>query len=119
MNEKRLQKTRLDQLSQTHGKIENYEPSTLDQIIGETGLAKYSTLDRDEYLNYLNNFNKTDLHRHSISLGQIPIDNRERLTKKLLSEFDLWVSSYKKPKASNKESPKITDEVLRILATGR
>ena len=39
---------KLESLSQTHGK-EEFKPTTLDQIWGDTGISKYGTLNEDEY----------------------------------------------------------------------
>ncbi len=70
-------------------------------------------------LSSLNEMNKTDLHRHSVSLGQIPIDSRERLTKKLMSEFDIYIGSYRKPKNTFKDAKDVDPKVLSIMAGGR
>ena len=49
---------KLNELNQAHGKVEGPEPTTLDQIWGDSGLSKYRTLDASEYEIYLNNLIK-------------------------------------------------------------
>jgi len=86
-------KSKLDNLNQTHGKLEN-KPITLDQIWGDDGKRKYGTLDADEYNKYLLELNKSDLQAHAVKIGLVPIDDRETLIKRLKSEFRKHVSMY-------------------------
>ena len=58
-------KTGLSELSQTHGKIEKIQPSSLDQIWGDTGISKYKTLDKGEYQTQIGDMNKSDLQTHA------------------------------------------------------
>jgi hypothetical protein len=91
---------KLQELSQTHGKIEDTQYKTLDQIWGDDGSSKYKTSNLQDYLNYLNDLNKSDLQDHAKKIGLIPIDNRETLTKRLTSEFRKYMSMFKLPKNS-------------------
>ena len=114
-------KTQLEQLSQTHGKQETYEPTTLEQVLGANGQSKYGTLDEEMYLNRLNNMNKSDLQTHATQIGIVPIDSRDRLVKTLLQQFRLHVASFRRPtKPINAHNQKQLDpEVAKILALGR
>jgi hypothetical protein len=105
--------------SQIHGKIETFQPSTLEQILGGSGTGKYGTLDEGEYQQQLNNMQKVDLQAHATQIGIIPIDDRERLVKRLLSEFRMHVGAYKRPQASGKTAQAIPPEIAKILAEGR
>ena len=64
-------KPSLDELSQSHGKEENVQPTSLDQIWGDTGISKFKTLDRDEYESQLNDMNKSDLQTHATKVGLV------------------------------------------------
>jgi hypothetical protein len=111
-------KTKLDNLSQTHGKIEKYECKTLDQILGDDGTSKYKTLDLEKYKEYLYDLNKSDLQSHASKIGLLPIDNRELLSKRLIKEFEKYTSSYKLPKLEAREI-KLDKKARDVLAEGR
>lgn len=113
-------KTKLESLTQTHGKTETYRPSTLEQILGDTGTTKYGTMDAAVYEKQITNMPKTDLQAHATKVGLVPIDDRERMIKRLMHEFNLHVASYRHPGAKNKApTGEPNDEVLSILARGR
>lgn len=88
----------IGELSQTHGKIEEKEYRTLDQIWGDDGIRKYKTLDESEYLLSLKEMNKSDLQAHASKFGLIPVDDRETLIKRLVREFKKHTSLYNVPK---------------------
>lgn len=106
------------ELKQTHGRNDEFVPTTLDQIFGETGLSKYGTMDENVYTARLAEMNKSDLHAHAARFGIMPIDNRDRLVKTLLKEFKLYVHSFQKPQPIA-QPKKISKEVEKILAEGR
>ena len=109
---------KIENMNQLHGKVENFEPSTLDQIWGDTGLSKYNTLNEESYKTYLSELNKTDLQAHASQVGIIPIDNLEMLTKRLVKEFLKHVSIYKAP-AKQPKPITLSKEAKRILEEGR
>lgn len=110
---------KLSQLSQAHGKDETApKPSTLDQIWGDDGIGKYSTLKEEEYQGHLSELNRTDLHAHASRIGIIPIDNRTLLEQRLLREFRKHVCSYQTP-TQIKNQVKIPKNVSDILGEGR
>lgn len=115
---KKNKKVNLNELSQTHGKLSGTENKTLDQIWGDDGSSKYNTLNEEEYKKFILDLNKSDLQSHASKLGLIPIDDRESLTKRLLSEFRKYVSVYKIPKTAQSQV-KLTKDLKNILSEGR
>jgi hypothetical protein len=106
-------------LSQTHGKEENFEPTTLDQIWGDDGSSTYGTLNENAYTKQVDDMNMSDLQAHASTVGIIPIDNRQTLRERLLREFRKHVSSYKKPVHEVQSASRIDPEVIKILSEGR
>ena len=106
-------------MMQTHAKEEKFEPSTLDQVWGENVNTKYGMTDEAQYLNKLNNMNSTDLQAHAHLHGLIPIQDRVRLTKVLMSEFKKYVSGFQKPQEGTNVPPDISEETSKILSEGR
>ena len=106
-------------LSQTHGKEEKFEPTTLSQIWGDDGLSTYGTLNENAYTIELDNMNMSDLQTHASTVGIIPIDNRQTLRERLLREFRKHVSAYKKPVHAAESPSRIDPEVMKILSEGR
>ena len=88
---------KMEDLSQTHGKAESFEPNSLDQIWGDTGETKYGHLDEIRYQEELNHMTKSDLFAHASRHGVIPIDNRDQLEKRLAREFNKYVLEFRKP----------------------
>jgi hypothetical protein len=111
-------KTKLENLSQTHGKIEEKEYKTLDQIWGDTGSSKYFTSNEKEYINFLGEMNKSDLQSHANKIGLVPIDNREMLTKRLIAEFRKFTSLYKIPKMKE-NNVVLSKNIKNILSEGK
>ncbi len=115
-------KNKLSNLEQTHGKQENLEtqPLTLDQIWGDDGLAKYNTVDENEYSGQLDEMSLSDIQNHAARIGIIPTSNRGNLTKKLMSEFRKHVASYTPATVVKSNSSQTVDkEVLKILKEGQ
>lgn len=106
---------KLDELSQLHGKNDSYEPTTLDQIWGDSGLNKYGTVDHGQYMKELDEMSRTDINAHAINLGIIPVEDRTRLEERLSQEFNKHVNSYRKPAISNKENSHLAAKVKKLL----
>jgi hypothetical protein len=106
-------KSALDNLSQTHGKVETRKV-TLDQIWGDDGKRKYGTLDTVEYDSYLKGLVKSDLQAHAIKIGLVPVDDRQTLIKRLKQEFVKYVSQYqvRPDSTSNKPASKTARDIL-------
>jgi|TARA_B100001939_G_scaffold344627_2_gene359516 oligoribonuclease NrnB/cAMP/cGMP phosphodiesterase (DHH superfamily) len=111
-------KKKLDNITQTDAMADKFEPTTLNQIFGDDGGWKYKTLDTDEYKNYLNGLNKSDLQSHAVEIGIIPIDNKDQLMKRLVREFNRHAAAYKKP-AKKSVNLEVSQDILDILAEGR
>jgi hypothetical protein len=112
-------RVKLEDLSQAHGKEEKFRPTTLDQVWGDTGHSKYSTLEESEYEDSLGEMNKSDLQTHATQVGIIPVDNRDMLTQRLVREFRNHVNSFRAPSESKQANRTMSKEVSRILAEGR
>lgn len=110
-------KSTLDNLNQTHGKVENRK-ITLDQVWGDDGKRKYGTLDTAEYEEYLKSLSKTDLQAHATKIGLVPVDDREALRKRLKQEFVKYASQYQ-ARPDNKTVKSVSKNVKDILSEGR
>lgn len=115
---KASEKSSLDNLSQAHGKEEQFQPSSLDQIWGDTGISKYKTLDKEEYQRQINDMNKSDLQTHATKVGLVPVDDSNLLRRRLTKEFEKHISAYKTPKPSLKAA-KLDGEAMKILNEGK
>ena len=111
-------KTKLESLSQTHGKVQESTPYTLDQIWGDDGVWKYSTMKVEIYQRQLKEYNVTDLQRHASKFGIIPVESRVRLEETLLKEFKKHVSAYNVP-PDPVGTTEISEEAAKILKEGR
>ena len=111
-------KSKLDSMTQVHGKTEGVAPTTLNQIWGDDGVWKYSTMKVDEYKVQLDEYNLTDLQRHASKVGIIPIESRVRLQDTLLKEFKKHVSAYNVPSDPLQDTD-ISEEAMKILKEGR
>ena len=112
--------TKLSEISQAHGKEENkkFEPTTLNQIWGDDGMAKYKTLDAEQYEEQIRAMSKSELQMHSTEIGLIPVDNRETLTSRLVREFRRHVASFTVPSQSKKRPKSVSSSAIRILKEG-
>jgi hypothetical protein len=114
-----MARKKLNEIQQTHGKIETFRPTTLDQVWGDTGMNRYGTLDEKEYADKLADMNKADLQRECTRIGRVPVDDRERIIKILLAEFKQHISAYRAPHISIPPEKVPSKEVLKILSEGR
>jgi|TARA_Y100000310_G_C20458510_1_gene704205 hypothetical protein len=111
-------KKKLSNMDQTHGKVDTFEPSTLEQIWGDDGLGKYSTLSESSYIEQLNGMAKVDMQAHATKVGLIPTDNVELMKTRLIKEFKKHVSIYRRPSHAPKNI-KVDKEVKDILGEGK
>ena len=117
--ESKAKKKSLEGLSQTHGKVETFQPTTLDQVWGESVNTKYGTTDVNNYVRRLDGMNTTDLQTHAHTIGFVPVDDRVTLMKKLIGEFKKHVSAFQKPTDQLPHNRPPSDEVKKILSEGR
>lgn len=93
---------------------------TLDQLLGYSGLSRYGTTDEQAYKNQLENMNKSDLQKHAINIGLIPVDNRTTLVARLMKEFKKYIAACNPPISNSSVKQKqVTDKAMNILAEGR
>ena len=112
-------KSKLDSMAQVHGKTEgNTTPTTLNQIWGDDGIWKYSTMNVDQYKVQLDEYNVTDLRRHASKVGIIPVESRARLQDSLIREFKKHVSAYNVPN-DPPQTGEVSEEAMKILKEGR
>jgi hypothetical protein len=112
-------KTKLKDLNQIDAKVETARPTSLDQIWGEDGTSKYGTNDPQEYKNYINSLNRTDLQTHAVQIGVLPNDNLEMLRNRLEREFLRHIAAFQAPPSKLQKPKKISKEVQKILSEGR
>lgn len=113
-------KLKLSEMTQTHAQDESKPQfKTLDQVWGDTGLSRYKTLNRDEYLTQLREMADVDLHSHALAIGLVPNPDREQLKKRLLSEFDRYAVQFSVMEKPVMKKQKISAEVRAILSEGR
>jgi hypothetical protein len=105
------------QIYQTHGKVESFKPTTLDQVWGDTGGGRYGGASLKEYKTELQEMNRTDIQAHATRLHVVPVENREMLEKRLVKEFEKHAASYRKPDSPKPSS--VSPEAMRILSEGR
>lgn len=115
-----MPRKKLSQTNQLHGKLEpeleNEKPeiTMMEQLwADEPGLAKYKTYDAEEYKTSLASMDTADLRGHAAKLGVMPVPNRERLTKRLVLEFNKYTAQFQKPKSSPPKAPNA--ECLKIM----
>lgn len=116
---KTTKKKSLKNMSQAHGKVEKFEPTTLDQIWGDDGTSMYGTMQQSEYEKRLDDMNLSDLQTHASRIGIIPIDNRNMLRDRLVKEFVKHVSAYQKPVKEDQAPTPLDNESMKILSEGR
>lgn len=109
----RKSKKILEQLTQTDGKQENFQPTTLSQIWGDTGIDKYTTLDWNVYLKQIKEMNLSDLRRHSLKIGIVPAMSRERIEKQLVIKFKQHISNYQRPVNTNLHPKDLSADKLK------
>lgn len=95
VKKKRGRPSKKDML-QIHGKEEKKalkQPSSLDEILGET-LSLYTATSSEQYRGQLAEMNMTDLQSHAYKIGLVPTPDRKVLTDRLVQEFIKWNSRY-------------------------
>ncbi len=97
------------------------EPSTLAQVWGDDGTSVYKTMDIGVYEQVLDNMSKADLKNEATRVGLLPIDNMQQLRARLIREFKVHVSSYKRPESTGNPQNllNIPDSARKILEEGR
>lgn len=88
-------KNKLNELDQIDGKHIESESrfQTLDALLGEDNSNPYKTSKIEEYENYINELNTTDLQRHAERVGLVPSVEKRVLKERLLREFRRFQNS--------------------------
>ena len=109
------------EMIQTHAMEEEepFQKTTLDQVWGDKGSSRYGTLEESAYLKKIRNMNRSDLHSHAVSVGILPVDNRELLTARLTREFKKHILSFQKPHEKKRKKPIVSEKARSILAEGK
>jgi hypothetical protein len=104
--------------NQAHGATDT--PKSVYDIIGYKSHS-YSTMDVDVYRKQINAMNFADLQEHALNNDIIPIENREVLMNRLVTEFLKKTSPY--AAAAVKKAAPMSEEdrkkALDILSGGR
>jgi len=114
--------SKLESISQLDGRSTEKNkpiPRTLDELWGDTGAAKYKTVDIDKYELSLKEMTKSDLQDHAIKVGLVPIDDSVRLKRNLVAEFVRHRNKYAKMPVPNSSVKEVSPEVRRIMSEGR
>lgn len=117
------------QLKQLDGEVINLKDNlkkkaktatTLDQILGDTGIGRYGTLNEDEYASRLRSYSFADLQREAVNNAIIPTDDRNRLINKLISIFREHRAKYTPISAQNdKTNVETYKKVAAIMSDAR
>ena len=110
---------KLNNLAQTHGKEEKFQPTSLEQIWGDDGMSKYSTFDPLTYEDALDEYSKVDLQSHATRVGVVPVDNVTLLRQRLMKEFHKHVNAYRMPSQPTNDPTVVSKEVRLILEEGK
>ena len=105
---------------ETTGKVEDFQPTTLEQLWGFDSMSRYGTTKEEEYNAQLTQMTRADLETHAKKQGVVLLETNARLIDACLKEFRVYVSSLQKPKQPKNQSKEdASPEVQRILNEGR
>jgi hypothetical protein len=97
---------------------EKYQPVTMNQVLGDSGVRKYGTLDSDAYEKRVKEMNKAELQIHATKMGVIPRDNIPLMRRELVKEFKRYANQYQTPKPEQNKrgrKRKMDPKILSIL----
>lgn len=105
---------------EANGKIEDGQPTMLEQVWGYNELARYGTLKEEEYNAVIMDMNRPELESHARKLGVMIVESSARLQENLRKEFRQYIASLRRPNNPSPKSSKAdVDEVKKILSDGR
>lgn len=101
-------------------KEKKFYPQTLDQLMGETGLSEFGTLDENEFVREMeeNSYSSTDLQKFAEKHGILASDNMKETQRKLLDEFRAHKRKFT-PLDVKQTVTKSTPELVKLMADGR
>ena len=83
-------------------------------------MSKFGTMNEEDYEKKLGNMTRSDLFAHATEIGLVPVENLDNLKKRLLAEFQLHVSEYRRPLSTDDgTSQEIPDKIKKILSEGK
>ncbi len=106
---------------QAHGKkqIEDFQPSTLDEIAMGRKSKVYDFENITDYIKYLRSLDKADLRFHARKMGLVPVENRVQIERELVARFKKNTFSAPPQKRKMNQGALEDDELLTLLETGR
>lgn len=113
-------KKNLKELNRAHGN-EKPEIRTMEQLLGNTGVSKFGTLDVEEYKEKLNKMDWSEISDHAVANGFFPgdVENIDRLKKTLVTNFVNYASQFRQfstPQVKpNKQNKKASEEMRNFL----
>lgn len=107
-------------LLQIDGKFTINNITSLEQILGDTGISKYGTLNYDEYKNKIDEMLIVDLQSEALRIGLIPNVEPKELKARLLREFQRHINQFRisESKLGKNISGEFSKEALKILREG-
>jgi hypothetical protein len=90
------------------------ECKTLDDVWGRK-FSKFGTTNREEYEGGLRKKIKLDLQHECIKMGRRPMDDREQMIKRLLSDFDVQTALCKTSGMKPAPQPKLSAAAAEVL----
>jgi hypothetical protein len=107
---------------ETHGALPVERKQSVYEIMGfKDHNFKYKTV--EDYRKYLEDLNLSDLQEHAMTMGSVPIDNRERMINKLLAEFTLktgvLATGFTSTQDNIADGKPLSDQVKKLLQRGR
>ena len=111
-------KNKLNELDQVDGKhVEGGNCfQTLDALLGEDNSNPYKTSKIEDYENYINQLNTTDLQRHAEKVGLVPSVEKRVLKERLLREFRRFQNSRMSISKSDQSSNSFLDASASLLS---
>lgn len=106
--------------AQLDGKLYNKRGvKTLDELLGEK-VERYQHKTVEDYKNFLDDLNLTDLQEHATKVGVLPKEDRNVLIKVLIKQYELVTSDYFNVVERQSNFPKkISKNTEKILGEGR
>lgn len=111
-------KNKLQDLDQVDGKYIEGENcfQTLDALLGEDNSNPYKTSKIEDYENYINQLNTTDLQRHAEKVGLVPSVEKRVLKERLFREFRRFQNLRKPIAKSDRSNNSFQDANASLLS---
>lgn len=98
-------------MTQTHGALASPTPNKY--------LTGYDTTEASEYVGKLERMENSELYDHAVAVGEVPIDDRDRLINRLTDRFHhVQAASIPRQNIPMNISPENEEKLRRLLAGG-